>query len=153
MWPGFSCGRGALKLIWWCKCNNFILRNSWILNRFNNFLVISSYNSVEVIRPVEQVILWWVHCLYWNNANLKPTSSFILSCLLRSTVVWKSLGTPLRLHDNLLCLHQKRSQWYIIHFLVNTEYWGVFQTKIFSVAVFSCVKWNQMWICANIWAP
>ena len=35
---------------------------------------------------------------------------------------------------------KKRSQWYIVHFLVNTEYWGVFQTKIFSVAVFNCVK-------------
>src|SRR4029434_5008855 len=31
---------------------------------------------------------------------------------------------------------KKRSQWDIIHFLFNTEYWGVFQTKIFSVAVF-----------------
>src|SRR4029434_3314372 len=32
---------------------------------------------------------------------------------------------------------KKRSQWDIIHFLFNTEYWGVFQTKIFSAAVFA----------------
>ena len=51
------------------------------------------------------------------------------------TVVCKSLGTPLRLHHNLLS-----SQVYNIHFLVNTECWGVFQTNIFSVAIFSCVK-------------
>src|SRR4029434_3531169 len=60
----------------------------------------------------------------FRNINMQAYCRIKSSGTLRGCIILYSVFT------------KKRSQWYIIHFLFITEYWGVFQTKIFSVAVF-----------------